>query len=68
MCGLTENPAALGRWMVVMHQSWLECLRVLNNESRTHHEQNPTIQSAFVKVVVDLSYESQHPQQPVLLR
>ena len=56
--GLTENPAALRRWMV----AGPEISRMLDefegansaNETPTHHEQKPAVQSAFAKDVINL--------------
>ena len=56
--GLTENPAALRRWMVAgpelarMVEEFEEVIST--SESRNHHENNPAIQSAFAKDVVNL--------------
>ena len=56
--GLTENPAALRRWMVAgpelarMVEEFEEVISA--NESQSHHENKPAIQSAFAKAVVNL--------------
>ena len=56
--GLTENPAALRRWMVAgpelarMVEEFEEVFSA--SESQNHHENKPAIQSAFAKDVVNL--------------
>ena len=56
--GLTENPAALRRWMVAgpelsrMVDEFEEAISA--KESQKHHEQNPATQSAFAKDVLSL--------------
>lgn len=56
--GLTENPAALRRWMVAgpelarMVEEFEEVISA--SESQNHHENKPAIQSAFAKDVVNL--------------
>ena len=56
--GLTENPAALRRWMVTgpeLTQTVEEFEEVISAiESPSHHENKPAIQSAFPKDVVNL--------------
>ena len=55
---LTENPAALRRWMVAgpelarMVEEFEEVISA--SESQNHHENKPVIQSAFAKDVVNL--------------
>ncbi len=55
--GLTENPAALRRWMI----AGPEIARVINEFERDnpkcdpkHHEQNPHVQTTFVNQVSSL--------------
>lgn len=56
--GLTENPAALRRWMVAgpelsrMVDEFEETISA--KESQKHHEQNPATQSAFAKDILNL--------------
>ena len=56
--GLTENPASLRRRMVAgpeLARMVEEFEKVISaNETQNHHEQKPTIQSAFAKDVVNL--------------
>ena len=56
--GLTENPAALRRWMVAgpeLARMVEEFEGVISaSESQNHHENKPAIQSAFAKDVVSL--------------
>ena len=56
--GLTENPAALRRWIVAgpqlarMNEEFEEVISA--SESQNHHENQPAIQSAFDKDAVNL--------------
>ena len=55
--GLTENPAALRRWMVVgpeLSRMVKEFEVPSSDESSKHHEQKPSIQAAFANDVVNL--------------
>ena len=56
--GLTENPAALRRWMVAgqeLAQMVEEFQEVISaSGSQSHHDNKPAIQSAFAKDVVNL--------------
>ena len=56
--GLTENPAALRRWIVAgpeLARMVKEFEQVIStSESPSHHENKPAIQSAFAKDVVNL--------------
>ena len=47
--GLTENPAALRRWMVAGPEEVIAA-----SESQNHHENKPAIQNAFAKDVINL--------------
>ena len=66
--GLTENPAALRRWMVAgpelarMVEEFEEVISA--NESQNHHENKPAIQSAFAKDVVNLVSSFEEPGSP----
>ena len=48
--GLTENPAALRRWMVAgpeLARTFKEFEEVISTSESQNHENNPAIQSAF---------------------
>ena len=53
--GITEDPAALLRWMVtgsevarVVHEFMAHQEGILNGKEHLHHDQSPSIQRAFI--------------------
>ncbi len=67
---LTENPAALRRWMVAgpevtRMEEEFEC-NVSNSDSQNHHEQTPNVQSAFAKDVLNLIASFEELRNPFM--